>query len=297
MIKTEKILSPTSVALGFFDGVHLGHKEIIIDAKKYAENFGLKSLIYTLDTHPSALLGNPTPMISPGDSRLHLLEDFQTDYIYLQKTDKDFLNISPEDFVDKILIGQLGATHIVSGENYTFGKNKSGNSDLLKKLCTEKGMKYTIVPYSKDGDDIISSSLIRKKLESGDISSVNRMLGRRYSISGKVIRCREVGTTLGFPTANILPAENAQLPLSGVYATNTLLDGDVYPSITNVGPAPTFSENKLIIETHILDFNKDIYSKEITVEFLSLIRTQHRFDCKEDLIEQLKKDRDIRRKI
>jgi len=296
MITTEKIPSPTSVALGFFDGVHLGHRAIINKAKEY-ECDNIKSVIYTLDTHPSVLLGNPTPLISPGNIRIRLLNEFETDYIYLQKTDKVFLNISPEDFVDKILIGQLGATHIVSGENYTFGKNKSGNSDLLKKLCAEKGINYTIVPYTKDGQDIISSSLIRNKLDSGDIPGANRMLGRNYSISGKVIHCREVGTTLGFPTANILPEQSAQLPLSGVYATNTIVDGVSHPSITNVGPAPTFSENKLIIESHILDFSDDIYSKEITIEFLSLIRTQKKFNSKEELIKQLNKDTDIRRKI
>ena len=296
MITTEKIPSPTSVALGFFDGVHLGHRAIINKAKEY-ECDNKKSVIYTLDTHPSVLLGNPTKLISPGDSRIRLLEEFNTDYIYLQKTDKDFLNIAPEDFVDRVLIGRLGATHIVSGENYTFGKNKSGNSDLLKRLCAEKGISYTIVPYTKDGQDIISSSLIRNKLDSGDIPGANRMLGRNYSISGKVIHCREVGTTLGFPTANILPEQSAQLPLSGVYATNTIVDGVSHPSITNVGPAPTFSENKLIIESHILDFSDDIYSKEITIEFLSIIRTQKKFNSKEELIKQLKKDTDIRSKI
>ena len=296
MITNKKIPAPTSVALGFFDGVHLGHKSIIDKAKELAHE-DIKSVIYTLDIHPSVLFGKSTPMISPGKLRLDLLSEFETDYIYLQKTDKDFLNISPETFVDEILIGQLGATHIISGENYTFGKNKSGNSELMKKLCQDKGITYTVVPYSKDGDNIISSSLIRKTLDEGDIPSVNRMLGRIYSISGKVVHCREVGTTLGFPTANILPAENAQLPLSGVYATNTIVDGKVYPSITNVGPAPTFSETKLIIESHILDFNDDIYSKEITVEFLSLIRPQHKFSSKEELIRQLKNDTDTRRKI
>ena len=295
-MKTENISSGTVIALGFFDGVHLGHASLIDRAKELATG-DIKSLIYTLDKHPSFLFGNPTPMITSSESRINLLKNFNTDYLYLQQTDKDFLSISPEKFVNDILVKKLGAVHIVSGENYTFGKNNSGNSVLLKKLCADAGLKYTVVPYSMDGENIISSTLIRKLLDEGDISSVNRMLGRKHFISGKVTRCRQVGKTLGFPTANIVPDPLLKLTLSGVYASNTIVDGVSYPSITNVGSAPTFSENNILIETHILDFGEDIYSKEITVEFLKLIRPQQKFDSKEDLIKQLEKDTDIRRKI
>ena len=295
-MKNEKISSNTVIALGFFDGVHLGHAAIIEKAKELATG-DVKSLIYTLDTHPSFLFGNPTPLITSNESRIDLLENFNTDFLYLQQTDKDFLNISPEDFVNNILVKKLGAVHIVSGENYTFGKNKSGNCELLKKLCADAGIKYTVVPYMVDDGNIISSTLIRNLLAEGDIPAVSRMLGRNHFISGKVSKCRQVGKTLGFPTANIVPDPSLRLPLSGVYASNTLVDGVSYPSITNVGSAPTFSENKILVETHILDFNNNIYSKEITVEFLSLIRPQKKFATKEDLIKQLEKDTDIRRKI
>ena len=292
----SKITASTAVALGFFDGVHKGHASIISKVKSLATD-GIKSLVYTFDSHPSLFFGNPTPMIAPGDSRLNLLESYDVDFVYLQKLDREFLNISPEDFVDEILINKLGATHVVSGENYTFGKNKSGNSILLEKLCRERGITYHIVPYLTDGDNIISSTLIRQSLDAGDITSANRMLGRPYFLSGKVIHCREVGSTLGFPTANILPAENAKLPMEGVYATTTTIDGKSYLSITNVGTAPTFGEEKVIIETHILDFNKDIYSKNITVEFINLIRKQQKFSSPDELIIQLKKDTKLRREL
>lgn len=292
----RKINASTAVALGFFDGVHKGHASIISKSKSLATD-GIKSLVYTFDSHPSLFFNNPTPMISPGKSRINLLESYGVDYVYLQKLDKEFLNISPENFVDKILIEKLGATHVVSGENYTFGKNKSGDSKMLEKLCQERGITYHIVPYSTDGSNIISSTLIRSMLDLGDISSANRMLGRPYSLSGKVIHCREVGSTLGFPTANILPVENAKLPMEGVYATTTIVDAASYPSITNVGTAPTFGEENVIIETHILDFSRDIYSKNITVEFLSLIRKQQKFSSPDELIIQLKKDADLRREL
>ena len=298
MIITDdrKITASTAVALGFFDGVHKGHDAIISKAKTLATG-AIKSLIYTFDTHPSGFFNLPTPMISPGNSRVNLLDSYNVDYVYLQKTDRDFLNISPEDFIDKILIEKLGATHIVSGENYTFGKNKSGDSKLLEKMCKEKGISYHIVPYSTYNDKIISSTLIRSTLDNGDIPSANRMLGRPFSLSGTVVRCREVGSTLGFPTANIMPQQNAKLPMAGVYATTTIVDGKTFPSITNVGAAPTFGEEKTIIETHILDFNQDIYSKNITVEFLSLLRQQQKFASPDELICQLKKDTNLRREL
>ena len=296
MITEEKINSPTSVALGFFDGVHLGHTALINKAKESASG-DIKSVIYTLDTHPSALLGHPVPMITPTEERLSILKSLNADYIYLQKTDRDFLSISPEDFVEKILVERLNAAHVFSGENYTFGKNKSGNPELLKKLCEKAGINYTIVPFSKEGEQIISSSLIRTKLSEGKISDSNKMLGRSFSLSGTVIHCRNVGHTLGFPTANILPPENINLPMSGVYATNTIIDGKTFPSITNVGSAPTFGESKTIIETHILDFKKDIYSKNIRIEFINLLRHQKKFSSPDLLADQLKKDTDARRKI
>ena len=130
---TKNISSPTAVALGFFDGVHLGHASLINKAKQLATG-GIKSVIYTLDTHPSVFFGSPVRMITPGEERISLLKSFDTDYLYLQKTDRSFLNISPEEFVNDILINTLGAVHVISGENYTFGKNKSGTSKLLKKL-------------------------------------------------------------------------------------------------------------------------------------------------------------------
>lgn len=293
---TDSLSSPTAIALGFFDGVHLGHASLINKAKELAVG-DIKSVVYTFDSHPSAFFDKSVPMITPAEDRIDILKSFNTDFVYLQKIDREFLSISPEDFVKKILIKNLGAVHIISGENYTFGKNKSGTPELMKKICDEQGIKYTIVPFCTDNGDIISSSLVRSLLSEGDIGRANRILGRPFSMSGEVVHCRNVGHKLGFPTANILPRADAQLPLAGVYATDTIINGKKYKSITNVGSAPTFSENKIIIETHILDFNKDIYSENIKVEFLKLIRPQQKFDSAENLIDQLKKDCITRRSL
>lgn len=292
----KNITFPTVIALGFFDGVHKGHSSIINTAKELAgEN--TKSLIYTLDTHPSLLFGSPVPMITSQDERMDLLKSYSTDYIFLQKTDRDFLNLPPETFIKDILINKLRATHIISGENYTFGRNKSGSSKLLKKICEEKHINYTIVPFSTHNDNIISSTLIRQNILSGNVNDAAKMLGRPFSIYGKVVRCRNVGKTLGFPTANIIPDTNLVLPKEGVYATNTVIDKTSYKSITNVGKAPTFNENKVVIETFILDFTGDIYSENIKVEFIDYLRGQVKFDSPEKLSEQLSNDVLIRRKI
>lgn len=293
---TESISHPTSVALGFFDGVHLGHASLINKAKELAQG-DIKSVVYTFDSHPSSFFGSTVPMITPGEERISILKSFDTDFLYLQKIDRDFLSISPQDFVTEILIKKLGAVHIISGENYTFGKDKSGNPELMKKICDTHGITYTVVPFCTDENDIISSSLIRSLLNEGNVRRANKLLGRPFAISGEVIHCRNIGHTLGFPTANILPKKDALLPLSGVYATDAIVDGKTYASITNVGSAPTFGEKKMIIETHILDFDEDIYSKNIKVEFINLLRPQQKFSSPDELVNQLKKDCETRRKL
>ena len=293
---TEIISSPSAIALGFFDGVHLGHASLINKAKELAVS-GVKSVVYTFDTHPSVFFGTKVPMITPGEERISVLKSFQTDYVYVQEITPEFLSISPKDFVREILIKKLGAVHIISGENYTFGKNKSGNPEVLKKLCDDYGIKYTVLPFCTDNGDIIISSLVRSLLSEGNIGRANRILGRPFSISGEVVHCRNVGHTLGFPTANILPRIDAQLPLPGVYATNTVIKGKKLSSVTNVGSAPTFSENKMIIESHILDFDEDIYSENIKVEFIKLIRPQQKFNSAEELAKQLKNDCITRRSL
>ncbi len=292
----EYISSPTAVALGFFDGLHLGHASLIEKACSLSDE-NIKSLVYTFDKHPSVFFGKQIPAITSFEKKISLIQEYNIDYIYVENITEEFLGLSPESFVSEILKKKLNARYVISGENYTFGENKSGNSSLLKTLCEKYDIEYILMPFKMYDDKIISSSSIRELILKGNISDANKMLGRPFSVSGEVVCCRMVGRSIGFPTANIYPNLSELLPFAGVYATNTILEGKCFPSITNVGNAPTFNEENVLIETHLLDFDRDIYSKNITIEFLSFLRNQQKFSSPSELSEQLKKDIETRRKL
>ena len=213
----------------------------------------------------------------------------------MQKTDADFLSLSPEEFVEKVLINKLDAAHVVAGENFTFGKNKSGNADVLEKLCAENGIGCTIMPCKKIDDTVVSSSEIRKMIAEGNIRKANEFLGRKYGYCGTVKPGTQIGVKIGFPTANIIPDERNVLPPNGVYASLTEVDGTTYKAITNIGIAPTFDKTKMLIETNILDFDGDIYNKEICIFLTEMIRTEKKFASAEELSRQIEKDIEKRR--
>ncbi|MBR2472177.1 MAG: FAD synthetase family protein, partial [Clostridia bacterium] len=184
--------SKTAVALGFFDGVHIGHMSLINKIKEL-ENEGLKSCVYTFDKHPSEIFGQGVELICSFEDKIKLLEETGVNLVYVQKADKLFLSLSPEEFVKKVLIDKLNAAHVVAGENFTFGKNKSGNADVLKKLCAENGIKCTIMPCKMVGDTIVSSTEIRKMIAEGNIRKANEFLGKNYGYRGLV----KPGTHIG----------------------------------------------------------------------------------------------------
>lgn len=286
--------SKTAVALGFFDGVHIGHMSLINKIKDL-ETEGLKSCVYTFDKHPSEIFGQGVELICSFEDKIRLLEETGVNSVYVQKTDKQFLSLSPEEFVKTVLIEELDAAHVVAGENFTFGKNKSGNAEVLKKLCAEEGIKCTIMPCKKIGETVVSSTEIRKMIASGNIRSANEFLGRKYGYSGVVKPGTHIGVKLGFPTANITPDEKNIIPPNGVYASAAVVDGSTYKAITNIGIAPTFDKTKKLIETNILDFEGDIYNKEIYIFLTDMIRTEKKFASADELSAQIEKDIEKRR--
>ena len=286
--------SKTAVALGFFDGVHIGHMSLINKIKEL-ETEGLKSCVYTFDKHPSEIFGSGVKFICSFEDKIKLLEAAGINSVYVQKTDKQFLSVLPEEFVKTVLIDKLNAAHVVAGENFTFGKNKSGNADVLKKLCGENGIKCTIMPCKKIGKTVVSSSEIRKLIADGNIIKANEFLGRKYGYSGMVKPGTHIGEKLGFPTANITPDERNVLPPNGVYASVAEVDGKTYKAITNIGIAPTFDKTKKLIETNILDFDSDIYDKEISIFLTDMIRAEKKFASADELSAQIEKDIEKRR--
>lgn len=277
------------VILGNFDGVHIGHQNLIKEAIKYAKMNNLESIVYTFSTLPSN-----KKYIMTVDEKIESIKDLGVDRVYIE----DFFNVknyTPNEFVTEILKGKLKAVKVFCGYNYTFGNNKSGNVDLLSNLIDT-----TIINEVKVDDIRTSSSIIREYIESGNLELANKLLGKPFKICGEVIHGKKLGRTLGFPTANIRPnALKIGVPL-GVYGVKIKIEGydKLYTAIMNIGRTPTISNNNQVIsETNILDFNEDIYGKKISVFLYKMIRSEKKFENIEKLKEQMLKDKEYWRSI
>lgn len=284
---------PTGVGLGNFDGLHIGHMALINTLIKESRLNNLKSVVYTFTKHPENILRKKlfTPLLTTVDKKIELLEETPLNYLYFEKFDEDYSRMDPENFVRDILVGRLGAKLIVAGFNYRFGYMGNGNTDLLKELGKKYGYRVIIIPPIKIDNEVVSSTLIRQYVSRGNMDRVFKLLGRHYSINGEVAFGRNIGSKLGFPTANINPQSYMILPEHGVYATKTLLGGELYNSVTNIGRNPTFEGAvNITIETHILDFSGDIYGKKIEVYFISKLRGEKKFKSKDELIVQVHRD-------
>lgn len=279
----------TALAIGVFDGVHLGHQKIIKHLCKTAENKQLTSVILTFEPHPSTILGkDKIQLLQTIEQRIQEIQKFSIDIIRIFPFTLKFAELSRNEFVRQIIIEKSKAKEIIVGTNFYFGKNRKGNIDYLYQAGLENSFHvHTISPVKKEGK-IISSSRIRSDLEQGNIKHANLLLGRPYEITGKVIKGRSRGKDLGFPTANILP-ENDIVP-QGVYITRATLDNIQYPSVTNIGINPTFNQNEIQLESHIIDFESDIYSKKINIQFLKKIRNEKKFESTRELSMQIKND-------
>lgn len=288
-----KFKKPTGIGLGNFDGLHLGHMALINTLiNESALNF-LDSVVYTFLKHPENIIRKRlfTPLITTVEKKIELLNKVGLDYIYFEKFDEKYSRIKPEDFVREILVKKLKMKLAVAGYDYRFGYKGEGDINLLKELGKKYGFKVVIIPPVKLEDEIVSSTNIRKHIKKGDMNKVFLLLGRYYSIKGQVERGKGIGRTLGFPTANISAKNYLVFPKKGVYITKVKIENSVYPGITNVGNNPTFGENNNItIETFIIDFDKDIYGKEMEVFFIKKIRNEKKFDTVEELVMEMKKD-------
>ena len=280
----------TVAAIGNFDGVHNGHKSIIKLLKNKAASNNLKSCIITFDPHPQKVLGKKDiALIHPLKERFKLLEEQEIDYIACFNFNDELSSLHAREFVKDILVKVLRIKCIIVGPDFMFGNNRSGNSDLLAEMGEEYNFETILVEPESVGNEIVSSSLIRKYIVNGEVDRVSKLLGYKYYLEGKIVEGEKRGRELGFPTINI-DTDWELLPKFGVYASNTEVDGKTYQSITNIGYRPTFGEDKLLIETHIFDFSKDIYGKTAKVSFIGRLRDEKKFDSVEALISQIKLD-------
>ncbi len=292
-IFTELNKNPNlSLALGYFDGVHIGHKKVIGSAVNFARQNGNKSAVITFKDHPCCFFRGVCPKyILSREDRLAHIEALGVDYVYILDFDSKLCMLSAEDYLKNVLIDNFSPKSISTGFNHYFGAKKSGGVDLLTANQEKYGYKYFEIPPQKIFDNTISSTAVRESLSKGQIQNANEMLGYNFSITGKVVKGQQLGRKIGFRTANLLyPCELIDLPF-GVYSVKVYYNGESFRGITNFGIRPTVSDSRqCTLETHILDFDKDIYGNEITVEFLKMIREEKKFDSIHDLKMQIAQD-------
>lgn len=281
------------VAIGNFDGVHKGHAFLIDTLIKECNKYNIEPVVFTFENHPFNYFNPemPVKLIMSNEKKEELLRECGAKHIIFEPFDEKIATLLPEEFAKEILLKRLGAELVVVGENFTFGKNNSGNAKMLEIIGKELGINVIIVKNLKIGDDIISSTFLRSLVKTGNVEDYPKYAGRLYTIPGNVLHGREIGRTLGFPTANIEQDKSYVLPLPGVYETRTKIGGKVYTGITNVGNNPTFNLNHIVVETHILDYDKDIYGKYIEVGFVRRIRGEIKFDSIEALKKQIETDK------
>jgi len=284
----------TAVAIGNFDGVHLGHKKILETLVEEAQKNDLISVVLTFSPHPKKIVGKePIEMIQSLDQRLASLSRFQIQATLIVHFDRHLASHTAQEFIQKVVLEPLKAAIIIVGENFCFGKNRQGCSETLRTLAKANGFRVHIIPPVSIGNTTVSSSLIRNLLHEGQIEKANALLGRAYAIEGKVVQGQSRGKYLGFPTANI-QTKNEILP-EGVFLSNTVIGEQAFASITNVGKRPTFDQEGKNVESYILNFDDDIYGKQINLQFLKKIRDEKKFSSPLELAGQIRKDLTIAR--
>jgi len=282
----------TGIALGNFDGLHLGHMELIKKLIRICKREKLTSIVYTFHNHPENVIASRvvTPLITTNDMKVKILEEYDLSCIYFEQFDERFMKKEAADFVKEVLVDKFNVKYIVVGYNYHFGHKGTGNPELLKELGSKYGFDVEVVMPVKIGDTIVSSSIIREMIQKGDMEQAHRFLGRSYSIAGKIVTGKRLGSKLGFPTINIIPGNDIVLPWKGVYITLTRICGQDYPSITNVGNNPTVGDKEVRIETYLLNFSGDLYGMETEVLFLQKMRDEKKFKNINELANQITKD-------
>jgi riboflavin kinase / FMN adenylyltransferase len=281
------------VALGNFDGVHLGHMVVLRRAIEEARERGLRSVAATFDPHPRSVLrpGRIPGLLTDIETRRGLLLGAGVDEVAVIRFDEELSKKSPEAFVEKVLVGRLGAEVVVVGENFRFGHRAAGDVGDLRRLMRSFGGEAFGVPVrGSNGEEEISSTRIRELLGEGRVEDASRLLGRPYRVRGEVVVGDRRGRTIGFPTANVEPGPEVVIPARGVYAGLVEADGKRMAACTNVGVAPTFGERESRIEAHVLGFDGDLYGKVVEVEFLRRIRGEKRFGGVEELVAQIGRD-------
>lgn len=282
-----------------FDGVHLGHKSIINELTKIGTENNLETAILTFWPHPRFVF-NPhedLKLLNTLEEKKQLVERYGIDNLFLKEFDEEFRNLTGEEFVRQILVDQLNVKYLIIGYDHSFGKNKSGNFELLQKLSKELDFEVEQMEAINIHENNISSTKVRNALLAGNVKEANEMLGYSYSVSGTVVHGKKIGRTIGYPTANIDTESIKLLPKKGAYIVEVFVKGNQYKGMLSIGTNPTVNGEKLTVEVYILDFDDDIYDEKITVSFRDFLHDEIKFEGLDKLIERLDEDKKITEKF
>ena len=289
----SQLPSPLFLAIGVFDGVHLGHQAVISTSAEHARAASGTPVVVTFDPHPEKILRpqKAPRLLTATPHKVALIRALGVHHLLIIKFDKNFAATEPEDFVQELVLHSKPLREICVGHEWSFGRNRRGNLELLKKLGAHFDFNVVGIPPVSVNAEIVSSTIIRRAVEAGDLNKAATMLGREYTILGTVEQGDDLGKKIGFPTAN-LSAHSEQFPPNGVYFAKAKLDGTVYPGLVNLGYRPTMSSGRSgrTLEVYLLDFHRDIYGKDLELRFIRYLRPEKKFENVEALVRQIERD-------
>jgi len=283
---------PAVITVGNYDGVHLGHQRILRSVVGDARARGCPSLLITFDPHPLAVVAPERlpPLLYTRRQKLERLEQAGLDGVLSLEFDPELAELSGEEFFGSFLLGRVALAAVHVGSGFRFGKGRGGDLALLRELGGRRGFEVVAVPPVRVGDEVVSSSGIRTAIAAGDVGRAARLLGRPYEITGTVVAGDGRGRELGFPTANLVP-EGELTPAVGVYVCEAVVLDGRFAAVTNLGSRPTYGEPGLVVETHLLDFDGDLYHERVALRFLARLREERRFASPGELADQIARDR------
>jgi riboflavin kinase / FMN adenylyltransferase len=289
----ERLRGPLFLAIGVFDGVHLGHQAVISTSAEHARSGDGTAVVVTFDPHPEKVLRpDAAPhLLTATQHKIALIRNLGVAHLLIVNFDKQFSATEPEDFVRELVEHSKPLREICVGHEWSFGRNRRGNLDLLKSLGAKLNFQVIGIRPVKVNGTVVSSTAIRRAVETGDFGKAAEMLGREYTILGTVTHGDNLGKKIGFPTAN-LSAHSEQFPPNGVYVADAQIDGQLYPGVVNLGVRPTISSGKSerVLEIHLLDFNRDIYGRDVELRFFRRLREEKKFETVDALVQQIRLD-------
>lgn len=282
------------ITIGTFDGVHQGHKVILKKVSEHAKAIGGESILLTFEPHPRKLIfpDQPIHILTPLDKKLQLVLEAGIQHVVVVPFTKEFASLSAEEYISDFLVKTFHPKTIIIGYDHHFGHDRKGNINLLKEMRSDYSFDVVEIPAQLIDEAAVSSTKVRNAISAGQVEDAAQMLGRNYTLAGRVQKGAQLGRRIGYPTANIMPAHNEQLiPANGVYAVNVLYNGEIYNAMLNIGYRPTVStEHTLHIEAHIFNFSADVYGEEMEIVFVARLRDEQKFGSLDELKAQLKND-------